>query len=243
MAKMPFGTVLEYDEQGNLVWSWKSSEYFKKSDVIYYKGREGKLGIDVHANAFFFDEKNKAVYVSFRDINRIEKVKYPEGDILNSYGEIYKPESSESGKRLFCGQHSCNVSSEGNLYLFDNNFCYNAYLPEIEVFQESEPGKNDLKLIWEYQCKLRSEDEKKDIHYAFSSGGNVSELPDKSMFISMGNVYGEILIVSQEKKILWSGFPERWNPETNKWELIYQYRASIINNRNDLERLIWNSEK
>jgi len=242
-AKMPFGTVLEYDAKGNLIWSWKSSTYFLNSDVVNYNRNGAKHGVDVHQNSFCFDEINKAVYVSFRGISRIVKIKYPEGTVINSYGEIYKANESEKGNGLFCGQHSCNITHNGNLYLFDNNNCNNDQLPKIQIFQEPGPGLSDLKKIWEYQCKLRNEDIKNPPDYKASTGGNVYELPDNSMFVSMGSVYGEIFIVSPDKKIVWSCFPEKWNMDKNKWELVYQYRSSIIASRTELERLIWNSEK
>ena len=55
----------------------------------------------------------------------------------------------------------------------------------------------------------------------------------------MNNEYSKTLIVNREKKVLWSGVAERWNKGEKKWMIILQYRAGIIENRKQLEQLIW----
>ena len=77
--------------------------------------------------------------------------------------------------------------------------------------------------------------------FYFKSGGNVIELPDRSMFTSLStDLYSNIFIVSVDKKILWSAFPEKWNQIETKWEPIYQYRASIITKQKEIGLLLWN---
>ena len=108
--QLPFGNLIEYDEKGNVVWVWKSSDYFSSPDHCYYIPSQSNLssymrGIDVHANAFFFDEKDQTIYISFKNISRVTKIKYPEGTILNNYGEIYNKGAVAKSTVLFCGQH------------------------------------------------------------------------------------------------------------------------------------------
>ena len=55
--KTKFGTLIEYDEEGNVVWYWKSSDYFATSDLAYYTLAKDEPSIDVHENSFYFDEK------------------------------------------------------------------------------------------------------------------------------------------------------------------------------------------
>ncbi len=235
---MPFGTIIEYDEKGNVVWSWKSSKYLNASDVIYYRPQKTLAGIPSYVNAFYFDQKAKDIYISFRDISRIIKVKYPEGNVLDTYGEIYKPGAPVTGKNLFCEQHSCRISEKGNLYLFNNNNCFHtAGIPKIIMMQQPVSEKDTLKKIWEYDCAKAD-----NFQAAISTGGNVIELPDESFLVCMGKPYGTSFIVGKDKKILWSGIPERFNMDTNIWERIPQNRSSIITTRKELEQLIWNAE-
>jgi len=240
--KLQFGTLIEYDEQGNVTWSWKSADYFAASDLKYFTPPGDNPGIDVHENAFYFDEKNKNIYISFKNISRVLKVKYPEGTVINTYGEIYKPGVPQTGTGLFCGQHACKLSDSGYLYLYDNNTCDSGQLPKIVMMKEPGSENEGLKIIWEYDCTIKGK-KTEELKNDFISGGNVMELSDHNIFACMnGSSYCKIFIVNKDKKKLWSARPERWDETTKKWYPVSQYRASIIENRKDLERLIWNAE-
>ncbi len=238
---VPFGTIIEYDEKGNVVWAWRSMDYFKGSDIYYHKGRNGKPDLGTHENAFYFDEQAKTIYVSFRNIARIVKIKYPEGNVLAAYGETYEPALPEKGNGLFCHQHSCGVSEKGYLYLFNNNLCNDGMLPTILMMQQPANGKGSLKKIWEYQCTIDGiDDAERAPKYAFIAGGNITELPDHSLFASMcANPYGKVFIVNQDKNILWSALPETKNTATGKWEATIFYEANIIANQSQLEHFIF----
>ncbi len=239
--RVPFGTIIEYDEKGNIVWSWKSSEYFPKSDVRYFVPPPGPIGFDVHENAFFFDEKKGYIYISYKNINRIVKLKYPEGKVVANYGEIYKPGGAETGNGLFCGQHSCNLSKNGYIYLFNNNTCNAGVPPKLIVMKEPAKGKDGLQKVWEYQCVIDSPGRRDPKLYSFISGGAIQELPDESYFACMNGTYSKLFIVNKEKKETWSALAERWNERDARWEMVGQYRAYLIDSREKLEQLIWNS--
>ena len=68
----PFGTLIEYDHIGRIIWSWKASVYFPGSDVDnYIDPFLNRPEPDIHDNAFFFDEKNSCLYVCYRSISRV----------------------------------------------------------------------------------------------------------------------------------------------------------------------------
>jgi hypothetical protein len=265
--KIDFGTLLEYNEAGELVWYWKSSDYFLRSDLVNYKPEHRTKVIDVHENAFFFDEDNSVIYISFKNISRILKVRYPDGKVLNAYGEVYKLGVQPSGNGLFCDQHACKHSKKGYLYLYNNNGCNDSSeLPSILVMKESPMGNDSLIKVWEYKCTLdgvninpnirdlKARQKNLEQHHMkrpldrgallrATSGGNVIELPDHSIFVSMNTQYSKVFIVSPDKKILWSAVPERRNPDKNEWFITpQQYRASIIT-RKELDQLIWNAAR
>jgi len=237
----PYGTLAEYDEYGNVVWSWKSSEYFKRSDIYYHKAK-GRPDASVHANSFYFDEKEGVIYVGFRNISRVLKVKYPEGTVLASYGEIYMPGMPELGNGLFCRQHSVRRSDRGYLYLFNNNVCIKtSSLPQILKLEEPASGY-DLKKIWEYTCTAEDVGPDQQGMLMFPTGGNVVELPDHSLFVNMSTAYSKVFILDEDKKVLWSAIPEKWIESSKRWLMVYDYRASMITSRKELEKLIWNAE-
>lgn len=243
-VRIAFGTVLEFDEQGKLVWSWKSSPYFKGSDIIYHKNPNGMPTVTAHQNAFYFDEKTNNLYVSFRDISRILKVSYPAGQVENAYGEVFKPGVPEQGNGLFCHQHSCKISDKGYLYLFNNNMCNKDSLPTIIMLQEPATRNGKLKKIWEYRCTVDGvADDAKQPNYSFMTGGTVTELPDHSIFASMSApFYTKVFIVDEHKKTLWSAMPERLNTLTKKWEMMNLYQANIITTPAEMEHFIWSAK-
>ena len=238
--KIEFGTVLEYDKLGNLVWWWDPSEYLKGSDLYYRRTSEGLFDLDVHENSFFFDEVNKTLLVSLRDVSRVLKIKYPEGTVTGAYGGTYKQGSREVENPLFCYQHSCKRSRKGYLYLYNNNGCHLRQYPKLIMMSESDSTNTPLKKVWEYECDVEGMDGRNPVDSVFTSGGNVIELPDGSMFASMSVMYGNLFIVGRDKRLLWNARSERWNPTEKKWKLNANYRASIIVSRKELEDLIWN---
>ena len=244
-----------------------------QSDLQYYPVPAYQPVIDVHENAFFFDEKENVIYLSFKNISRIIKVSYPDGKVLGAYGEIYKPGMPETGNNLFCDQHGVKVLKNGRLCMFNNNSCNEAKaLPTVLILKEPRADKNSLEKIWEYECSLKGLDttgqmrmlrmrqkstqqeiqkrleKNKDwkpvraLNSHVTSGGNVIEMPDQSLFVCMNSQFGKMFIINLDKKILWSAVTEKVRMPGKTWfSLPQQYRASIIT-RAQLEQLIWNSD-
>jgi len=237
--------IVEYDEHDRIVWRWSGLNYLKNCDLSAHIPGEGRFDLnDLHENSFYFDETKNAVYLSIRNISRIIKIKYPEGTVMNTYGTMYKPGTSTMSNDLFGNQHSCKVSGKGNLYLFSNNVFSTTGIPTVVMMQEPVGAGGELKKIWDYTCTIEDAALAGSGKLLFHAGGNVVELPDQSIFVSMGMPYCKTFIVSHDKKILWSATPEKYDPIGKKWANIPDlYRASIITNRKDLEQLIWNSEK
>ncbi|HMG68497.1 MAG TPA: aryl-sulfate sulfotransferase [Chitinophagaceae bacterium] len=232
--KPDFSIIEEYDEKGNVVWSWKSSDHISENDLtnISLLGP----GMGPHENAFYFDERKHNIYLSCKNIDRILKISYPKGNIVRDYGRINLSEKTR-GSHLFCGQHSCKLSKEGFLYLYDNG-CDRTGLPKILEMKEPVSDKDTLKTIWEFPCPVELP---KDILKTpvVISGGNVIEMPDNSLFVSTDREFGTIFIVSMNKNILWGSVIEKWHSIGNNWLPLPQYRASIIPDSQKLEELIW----
>ncbi len=239
--KIAFATLVEYDRNRKIVWEWRSSDYFKQSDLYYRRFNFGVFNLeDTHANAFYFDEKAKAVYISFRNLNRVIKIAYPSGKVLSTFGKLYTPGDPHPPLNgLFCGQHCCRVSQEGYLYVFNNNICHPALTPTIIMMRESPLKKDSIEKVWEFECPMDDLTPKEKSTTVFSVGGSVYELPDSAIFCDMGSEYSKTFIVNRDKKILWCAQPEKWDNKKNKWVRQFEYRGSIIT-RKQLEHLIWN---
>jgi len=168
---------------------------------------------------------------------------------VKSYGEIYKPGMQHTAVGSYCFQHSIKQSADGDLYLFNNNSCHRECTPEIMVLREPAGNENYPRIIWNYEFPVEplvnaQENMPGPAHKGGGEstvGGNVMELPDKSMFASLCSPYSQLFIVGRDKQVLWNSIVEKWNPTENKWMNIPQYRASIIKDRNDLEQLVWSA--
>lgn len=214
-----YGVVREYDEHGTQVWSWEASAYFKNADMHLYLMPNGIEEFDVHMNSFWFDEKNSMLYVSFRNISQIFRISYPSGEVLNVYGKV-KDTGDHMINHFFCGQHSVKVSEKGFLCVF-NNGCDMTAPPRVIMMQQPGPGVDSLIKVWEFECPVQKINMNNVPRAAiqrgiFSSGGNVMELPDNSLFVSMCIPHCEMFIVGLDKQLMWeaiakNGLPIRKN--------------------------------
>jgi hypothetical protein len=227
-----FGTLIEYDAQGQVLWSYKFAKYLVGSDLVNRRADDGLVKYDAHDNSFFFDEKKRVIYVSFKNISRVIKISYPEGKVLREYGQKFIAGAPQLDDGLFCQQHSCKVSQKGYLYLFNNNTCNHGSCSKVVMLQEPANANGAPLKVWEYGC------EEEDIFpQKTGSGGNVEELPDESLFVC-GN---DLFIVRRDKKIVWCARPGNYNSTENTWGMLRNYRASIITSRKQLEKLIWSA--
>ena len=251
--KMFFANIIEYDQSGNIVWKWSSGDYLRHSDLRDRMFPNGMYNINnIHGNAFYFDEAGKTLLISFRDINRIIQISYPDGKVLHTYGESFSADDANNRRLLngaFCGQHSCRLASDGDLYLFNNNSCNRKAQPSVEMLKTPPRGKDTIEKIREFTLPL--EPGEQVAAGTFGYGGNVTQLDSGDLFVCMGGIYGKLLIVGPDDKICWSAQPEKWDTETAQWRkdgaLVDHkmregsYRAHLIT-RKQLEQLIWAGE-
>ncbi len=247
--KIVGSTLYEFDSTGSIVWSWKSADYYEHSDLYsFYNDNITDAMLFGHENSFYFDDKNKVIYVSYSGFNRIVEISYPSGKVLNTYGKTYKAGNTQTASagriapspievehmfenNLFLGQHSCRISKDGTLILFNNNMYDTGVIPQVVRFREDASGQ--LKKIWAFDCSIGD--------YGSSQqnggGGNVNEMDDGSVFVSMNFPFGKVFIVDKNKNLLWSAQPEK-KTDGEKWDPAPSYRASILSQR-ELEQLIW----
>ncbi len=235
-ASAQFGTILEYDKAGKLVWSWKAVDHFNTAD-LYYRKLPGVMGnLDLHQNAFYFDEATKHIYVSFKPISQVLKIKYPEGDVVNAFGKSYI--AGETGDNFFCEQHSCKRSKEGYLYVFNNNLCDSLAIPSIVMMKEPANNNERLKKIWEFEVPVEEAQKNELRSLDKSHFGSVLELPDMNLFASACSPYGNVFIVNRSKEVLFHAVSEKYDSSSNKWNAQPTYRASFIASRAALNKVI-----
>lgn len=237
--RIQMGDIIEYDEKGKAVWSWHLSDYIQHSDLFLHTRRNGSPDVAIHDNGFYFDEKERAVYLSLRNLSRIIKIKYPEGTLLADYGERFAKGTPEKFDGLFCREHCCRVMTNGNLYLYNNNTCHPPAYPTLIVMKQPVDGKGQLEKVWEYSCTVEDTSFIRVYGAEYTKGGSMAELQGGEFFACMGGTYSKVFIVNKDKAVLWSALPEKWDVKQQKWLPYYSYRADFIPDMAALERLIW----
>jgi hypothetical protein len=226
-----YGTLIEYDAAKNIIWSWKSSTYFTDAELITPALFENSHLPGFHFNGFFVDENKHAVYNSFRDINKIIKINYPDKKPLAEYSNV-------NGKQLLMGQHNCRINKDGNLYLFNNNFANNGKRmegPPSSVLILKEPGntKDEMTIEYAFDCDID-----KEAGATAKGGGSVGELADGSILVCMGTV--NRMFIVRDKDVLWNAFTEMKNE--GRWLQQSNYRVSAVEGMDDLMKLIFNNK-
>ena len=211
-AKVEYGTVIEYDKQGNVVWSWNSQNYFEH-DPLRPRIRNQRIEYPLkpHINAFSVDDKNEFVYVGFRDISRIVKVEKSTGKVVDSWGlRLYLGGAKHSVE--LHQQHDANILNDGNIAVFNSNdYPGSDSIPGVLIIsQQPDSGK----IVWRYDCELDSVGRR-----ANRNGGNVDQLKNGNLLVCTGTS-DRIFEITKDKKIVWQMDVK----STSKDSVPYAYR-------------------
>ena len=118
--------IVEWDRDGNEVWSWNVFDYFNLDDFDYISGFWEKVASSgepfdwTHFNAIVYDETENAIYVSSKNLSRITKIDKASGDVIWNVGKQWLGDDIIEPDILFSGQHGLQLLKNGNLLFFDN---------------------------------------------------------------------------------------------------------------------------
>ena len=180
--------IIEWDEQGNTIWSWNTFDYLSLSDYDLQGGTWNEAYLNgtydwTHSNAIYFDDNESVIYLSSRHLSRIIKIDYPSGDIVWQMGLPMPSGDIDCGEAFnFSFQHSLQILDNGNIVTLDNGnistLLYNTEYPttralEIEV-TDTDNGC-EAEIVWEYRLP-------EDL-FGFASG-NVQKLDNGNYLIT-----------------------------------------------------------
>ncbi len=195
-AKDETGTVIEYDRQGNVVWSWNSYNYLEYDPLRpRVRNQHIEYPLKAHINAFSIDKKNEFVYLGFRDISRIVKVEKSTGKVVDSWGlRIYLGGANHPVE--LHQQHDANILDNGNIAVFNSNdYPGSDSIPSAVIISQQPDDSN--KIIWQFDCQLDSTERR-----ANRNGGNVDQLKNGNLLVCTGTS-DRIFEITMDKKIVW----------------------------------------
>jgi len=221
------GTVIEYNHEGKLIWSWNSCDYMEDAD-FFTPVDDGNIRPSTHLNGFYIDKNRGVLYTSYRDISRVIKAAYPSGKVLAQYGQDFTHDDRVIGDGLFYSLHNCRLDKNGDLYLFNNNHRSRragnddpGRASTVIVLKEPQTNSGDIHKLWEFSCDIDTLAKPLSV-----GGGSVEELPGGDYLVCMGASHRNF-IVSKDKKILWNALVEIKTPE-GAWMPSPGYRISPV---------------
>ncbi len=154
--------ILEFDENGDVVWSWSTFDHFSMEDYSPPKltgvGSGGTTDW-THSNAIYFDSSESAIYFSSRNISRITKIDYPSGEVIWMMGDSLASGDVTVGTDIgFSYQHSIKKLENGNLMMFDNGiltyrdgeYSFNERSRGLEIAVTSTDSGYTAEVVWQY---------------------------------------------------------------------------------------------
>jgi len=204
--------LVEWNENHEILWSWHPFDHFTMADFDNhgFTWTEAYMSLQydwTHANAFFFDEIENVIYVSFRHLSRITKIDYLTGDVIWNMGlpTPYMATGDEQicSELLFSFQHNIQKLDNGNLLFLDNGNLSNQLFeiddPVSRVLEINVIDDNSCDIIWEYVMPPN----------LFGTGsGSVQRLDNGNTLIyTAGNGLGDpectIMEVTPDQEIVW----------------------------------------
>jgi len=231
LLKIMFGTIIEYDSKGKIVWSWNSADYFKDEDVFSKESSTNtprRAGSPEVANAELFGHLNSVeqdsaaeyVYAGFRDVSRIVKIEKKTGKVVRSWGTLMPSGEASEGNGFFKNQHGSQILRNGNIATFNNNGLndFNNASNIVVFTQPKQKGKSEV--VWQFDCKFDTITNGKS-----GRNGNVEELSNGNFVSCFGGINRIVEIKSKDKKVVWDAFVENVPLGAPTWMRFPQYRV------------------
>ncbi len=192
MAKLQYGTIIEYNADGEVVWSWNSETYLDDetmfgllANIAASLSPAGNgamppgVGIasndrDPHLNAFSVDTAGTYVYAGFRQLSRIIKIDKTTGKVAAEWG------AQKIGDGFFSNQHGAFIQPNSNILVFDNGGIKPGAQPSRVVSFSQGGNGTGAAIKWSADCMVNGTPIKSH------RGGNADELPNGNILVCTG---------------------------------------------------------
>lgn len=218
-VNVEFGTIIEYDKDGNVVWSWNSKDYFSDEDLFRRRRSNGDFDTNTHMNAFSIDGPH--ILAGFRDISRIIVIDKISGRVINSYGDKGNSEAKNGAAGFFRRQHDGVVLKDGNIAAINNDSVMDpAIISSMVVFTPLSKKNPDSRKILEFKFDFDTLTNGKSARM-----GNLQEMENSNILINMGAI-NRCVEISRSGEVLWDMFMEKFDTIHNQWRPFPQYRIN-----------------
>ncbi len=214
-----FGTVIEYDYYGNIVWSWNSNEYFTDQDLFSKTRTDKSYDTGLHMNAF--SAEGDFVNVGFRDISRIVTIQKSTGKVIASYGQKGNSTEVHGAEGFFRRQHDAYKLKDGNFAVINNDSIMDrSIVSSLVIFSPLSGGDNSSKKIFEFKFDFDTLTNGKS-----AKMGNLQELDNGNILINMGGI-NRCIEITREGQVVWDLFMEKYDMNMKNWMKFPNYRVN-----------------
>ena len=187
--------IIEFDLDGNNIWEWNMFDHisidgYNPYDASHYNGTYLDWS---HTNSIDYDEFEKMIYLSIRNISRIIKIDYQTGDIIWSIGDpdfMLEPDFPE--EIYNSRQHNAKIINNGNILFFDNGTQNSPQLSRCVEVEIDEDAPSAV-VAWEYLLPNSM---------FTSSNAECDRLDNEHTLISTGTS-GDLLELNENDEIVW----------------------------------------
>lgn len=227
-VKIMFGTIIEYNKKGEVVWVWNSADYLSDKDLFSEETSTNTIRRNLpvnaelfgHLNAFDVDVAGEFIYAGFRDLSRVIKIKKSTGKVVYSWGAKMPSGEAKEGHDYFLNQHCVQIMPNNDIVVFNNNDLKNRENSSIVVEFSQPKGKQASKITWSFDCKFDSLSSGKS-----SRNGGALFLPPDNMLVCLGGVNRVFEVVKAKKQVVWDAFIEGKPGGTGVWQPLALYQA------------------
>ncbi|MFW9806134.1 MAG: aryl-sulfate sulfotransferase, partial [Candidatus Thorarchaeota archaeon] len=121
-----YDTLLEFDREGSIVWSFNVSSLMSIDDECPYQDVLLSYHDVSHSNTIYYDVQEDSIYLMLRNANTFWKIDHSTGEVIWGLGEygnftMYNKWGSQTDNLFYHG-HAVEPIDEDTFILFDNDY-------------------------------------------------------------------------------------------------------------------------
>jgi hypothetical protein len=214
--KIEFTTIIEYNINKEIVWSWKSIDHIPL-DLL--SNSESNSIYNTHCNSLSVSKNGSKILLGFRDISRIIEIEKVTGKIIRSMGKkLNKLDTLVFETDLFKFPHDAKYISDNVISILNNNDPKNGAISSLDLYFFPKNKKQTLKRIFYFKFDFDNITNGKSTKL-----GNAQFLSNKNILINQGAVNRIVEIDSKTKAPLWDVFITKKYPNSG-WNIFPIYR-------------------
>jgi hypothetical protein len=167
--------IQQLDENKEIVFQWRSWDYFQFSDALHYYDPTLSYVSYVHGNSLDVDSVGN-ILLSCYQMDEITKINGRTGDIIWRLGGKNNEFTFLNDTVRFTTQHDARLLPNGNITLFNNANFISPKVTSVNEYKIDETLKT-AELVWSFAHPL---------NFHCPRSGNAQRLPNGNTFINWG---------------------------------------------------------